>query len=154
VLRVAALDFPLLRSSEDWHHGEPVPDIRRAQEDVRWAELVVIVFPLWLGDMPALLKGFLEQVLRPGFALPADGSMKGPRPLAGRRAHVIVTMGMPAPVYRFWFGAHAVRGLRRNVLAFCGMRPVRTTCFGAVESGGGRRERFLARVQQWGREAR
>ena len=32
------------------------------------AEHIVFVFPLWLGKMPALLKGFLEQEMRPGVA--------------------------------------------------------------------------------------
>ena len=33
-----------------------------------WADHVVILYPLWLGSMPALLKALLEQMLRPGFA--------------------------------------------------------------------------------------
>ena len=34
---------------------------------MQWAEHLVFLFPLWLGDMPAVLKGFLEQLMRPGF---------------------------------------------------------------------------------------
>ncbi len=70
-------------------------------EDIRWAEHLLLFFPLWLGEMPALLKGFLEQVARPGFAFPRDG--KNPltqKVLAGRSARVVVTMGMPALMYR------------------------------------------------------
>lgn len=40
-----------------------------AQDGIGWAEHIVFFFPLWLGDMPASLKGFLEQVARPGFAI-------------------------------------------------------------------------------------
>ena len=68
ILAVAHQDFPLLSSQQDWEHGAVPPSLVPAQEDIRWAEHIVIVFPLWLGDMPAVLKGFLEQVLRPGFA--------------------------------------------------------------------------------------
>lgn len=153
-LAIAALDFPLLRSSDDWEHGTLPPDIARAQEDLRWAGHVVLLFPLWLGDMPALLKGFLEQVLRPGFAVAEDRSPLH-QPLKGRRARVIVTMGMPALFYRLWYGAHAVKSLRRNILHFCGIKPVRIGYFGLVaEKGSARRERFLAAVEQWGRDAR
>jgi putative NADPH-quinone reductase len=68
VLEIARLDFPLLRSQQAWEK-EPVPDgLAAAQQDIAWAQHIVIVFPLWLGDMPALLKAFLEQVARPGFA--------------------------------------------------------------------------------------
>jgi putative NADPH-quinone reductase len=68
VLEIARLDFPLLRSQQAWEN-EPVPDgLAAAQQDIAWAQHIVIVFPLWLGDMPALLKAFLEQMARPGFA--------------------------------------------------------------------------------------
>lgn len=150
-LTVAALEFPLLRSSEEWERGEVPADIARAQEDLRWAEHVVIVFPLWLGDMPALLKGFLEQTLRPGFAVAADRSPLK-QPLKGRSAHVIVTMGMPALFYRLFYGAHAVKSLRRNILHFCGIKPVRVTYFGMVAAKNpAPREKFLARLAHWGR---
>jgi putative NADPH-quinone reductase len=65
---VAELDFPLIRSAQDWEHGSLPPALQGAQDDLAWAQHVVLFFPLWLGDMPALLKGFLEQVARPGFA--------------------------------------------------------------------------------------
>jgi len=57
----------------------------------------VLLFPLWLGDMPALLKGFLEQVARPGFAFAVErDSPLISKLLAGRSARVVVAMGMPA----------------------------------------------------------
>lgn len=153
-ITVAALEFPLLRSRAEWEQGEAPADIRRAQDDLRWAEHLLLVFPLWLGDMPALLKGFLEQALRPGFAVASERSPLR-QPLRGRSARVVVTMGMPALMYRFWYGAHALKSLRRNILQFCGIRPVRTSLFGLVEMNArGRRERFLARVERWGRQGR
>lgn len=93
---------------------------------------MVIVFPLWLGGMPALLKGFLEQVARPGHAFEYvnDGF---PRQLwKGKSARVVITMGMPAFVYRWWFGAPGLRTLERNILKFAGIRPVRENLFGGV----------------------
>ena len=62
---VAALDFPLLRSQQAWEKGDLPAALAQAQDDIRWAEHLVVFFPLWLGDMPALLKGFLEKVFRP-----------------------------------------------------------------------------------------
>ena len=130
---VALLDFPLLRSQEEWERGELPVGLRQAQADIQWAEHIVMFFPLWLGDMPALLKGFLEQIARPGFAFQRSGagpfSKKG---LAGRSARVVVTMGMPALVYRWFFWAHSVKSLKRNILKFVGMGPVRETLIGMV----------------------
>ncbi len=68
-INVAQLNFELLRSEQEFEAVSPDIDIQKAQETIMWAEHIVILYPLWLGDMPALLKGFLEQVLRPGFTM-------------------------------------------------------------------------------------
>jgi putative NADPH-quinone reductase len=153
-IEVAQLDFPLLRSAADWQEGEPCEAIRSAQQTIGWAEHLVIVFPLWLGDVPALLKGFFEQALRPGFAIgkaPAGKLWK--KLLKGRSARVVVTMGMPAFFYRLYYRSHSVRSLKRNVLEFCGVDPVRTTLIGTVESAQAR-EMALAKVQGFGAAGR
>ena len=132
-LDVARLDFPLLRSQQDWEQGTLPPGLRQAQEDIAWAQHLLIVFPLWLGEMPALLKGFLEQVARPGFAFKAEGGNPfGRKGLQGRSARVLVTMGMPALVYRFYFRAHSLKSLERNILGFVGIAPIHETLVGMV----------------------
>ncbi|MCW3837886.1 NAD(P)H-dependent oxidoreductase [Sphingomonas canadensis] len=147
---LARLDFPLLRSPADWKTGTPVADIIAAQEVIAWADHIVILYPLWLGDMPALLKGFLEQVARPGYAIAADAAMKPV--LKGKSARVVVTMGMPGLVYRIWFRAHSLLSLKRNILEFVGIRPVRTTVFGLVEgSSAETRAGWVARMRAMGR---
>ena len=94
----------------------------------------MVYFPLWLGDMPALLKSLLEQVARPGFAIGATGEGgMGKKRLGGRSARVVVTMGMPAPIYRWYFQAHSVKSLERNILGFCGIAPIHRTLIGRVE---------------------
>ena len=129
-INVATLDFPLLRSQQDWEHGTLPPGLAEAQEAIRWAEHIVFLFPLWLGDMPALLKGFLEQVARPGFAFSGERNAFTRKGLTGRSARVVVTMGMPAAVYRWYFRAHSVKSLERNILGFVGIAPVHETLIG------------------------
>jgi len=153
---VAELEFPLLRSQHDWETG-PVPaTLEPAQDAIRWATHIALFFPLWLGDMPALLKGFLEQVARPGFAFRyAEGkspfSSKG---LTGRSARVVVTMGMPALVYRWIFRAHSVKSLERNILGFVGISPVNETLIGMVANLDEKRSgRLLARMRKLGSDA-
>ena len=53
--------------------------------------------------------------------------------LAGRSAHVAVTMAMPAFAYRWFYGAHGIRGMERNILKFVGLSPVRKSYLGSVE---------------------
>lgn len=136
-LDVAALDFPLLRSQKDWTDGPLPPTLAGAQADIAWAGHLVLLFPLWLGDMPAVLKGFLEQVARPGFAFkPGASNPFAAKGLTGRSARVVVTMGMPALVYRWYFRAHSVKSLERNVLGFVGIEPIHTTLIGGVDQLG------------------
>ena len=132
--RIAELDFPVLRSQAEWEHGELPAALRQAQKDIGWAEHLVLFFPLWLGDMPALVKAFLEQVARPGFAFDdrEGGSPFSAKGLKGRSARVVVTMGMPALVYRWYFRAHSVKSLERNILGFVGIAPVNETLIGMV----------------------
>lgn len=137
VIDVGRLDFPLLRSQKDWLEGEVPASLRPAQDDIRWAQHLVFFFPLWLGDMPALLKGFLEQIARRGFAFePVPGNPLGRKLLTGRSARVIVTMGMPSLVYRWIFRAHSLRSLERNILGFVGIGPIHETLVGGVDGLG------------------
>ena len=154
-LDVGALDFPLLRSKAEWDEGVLPAGLAQAQADVAWAEHLVLVFPLWLGGMPALVKGFLEQVARPGFALSHFREGEMPKKLlAGRSARIVVTMGMPALVYRWYFRAHSLKALERNILGFVGIAPIHETLIGTVEGlGAKQREGWLAKLRRLGREA-
>jgi putative NADPH-quinone reductase len=133
-VNITELDFPLLRSQHEWEHGTLPAALEQAQQDIAWCEHVAIFFPLWLGDMPAIVKAFLEQVARPGFAFKAKqgGSPFDAKGLTGRSARVVVTMGMPALVYRWYFRAHSIKSLERNILGFVGFAPVRKTLIGMV----------------------
>lgn len=150
---VAELEFALLPSRRDFEQQPPSEGIRRAQEDILWAEHLVIFFPLWLGSAPALFKGFLEQVLRPGFGLGRGlGKLKGS--LRGRSARLVVTMGMPAALYRWYFGAAGLKSLKQGALGLCGIRPVRESLIGMVEAGAWHRRRWLRRMRALGLKGR
>jgi putative NADPH-quinone reductase len=131
-ITVAELDVPLLRSQCEWEHGLPTNALAAAQQDIAWATHLVIIYPLWLGAMPALLKAFFEQVFRPGFAVVADPSKQWAKLLVGRSARVVVTMGMPAWLYRWYFFAHSLKSLERNILAFVGIGPIKETLIGGI----------------------
>jgi len=155
-INVTEIDFPLLRSQKAWEEGVVPVSLRHAQEDIRWAEHLVLFFPLWLGDMPALLKGFLEQVARPGFAFKYSSGRTAfaEKGLKGRSARVVVTMGMPALVYRWYFRAHSVKSLERNILGFVGIAPVNETLIGMVANLKPQEAaKWLAQLRQLGQRA-
>jgi putative NADPH-quinone reductase len=128
-VNVAELDFPLLRSQKDFETGLVPVSLKSVQDDVLWAEHLVVFFPLWAGDMPALLKGFFEQLFRPSFT-GGNVSYFDKKLLSDRSARVVVTMGMPAVIYRWYFRAHSVKSLERNLLGIVGIAPVHETLIG------------------------
>jgi len=152
---LARLDFPLLRTRDEWQSGILPEAVRQAQDTIKWAEHLVILYPLWLGAMPALLKAFLEQVLRPGFAMKIESGGAWRKLLTGKTARIIVTMGMPAFIYRWYFRAHSLKSLERNILRFVGIAPVRETLIGSVEAcGDARRRKWLEELHALGRSAK
>ncbi|OYW83707.1 MAG: hypothetical protein B7Z20_12200 [Sphingobium sp. 32-64-5] len=121
---------------------------------MRWADHLLILYPLWLGDMPALLKAFLEQVMRPGFAIDEGSAGAEAKLLSGRSARIIVTMGMPAPFYRFFYRAHSLKSLDRNILRAVGFDSARYSIIGSVEASAPAREAWLRSVALLGDAAR
>jgi len=156
IIEVARLDFSLIRTSAQFRDGAPPVEIREAQDIIRRADHLILIFPLWLGTVPALLKGFLEQTFRDGFAMQFAANGRGwKRLLKGKSARVVVTMGMPAFFYRWYFGAHGLKSLERSVLAFAGVAPIRESLIGRVEGRSTTsRGRWLIRMQELGRLAR
>ena len=156
VINVANLEFPLLQTKEDFENGEPPESIRRAQETIGWADHLVIFYPLWLGAMPAVLKGFFEQVFRPAFVSGGEEiSVSRKRSLKGKTARIIVTMGMPAFIYRWFYGAHTLKNLKRNILEFCGISSTKNTLIGMIENlTNAKREKWLVKIDALGRKGK
>lgn len=154
-ITLADIEVPFLRSPEEWAHGEVPETLKEAQEAIGWADHLVILYPLWLGSMPALLKAFLEQVLRPGFAIPPGEPRLNAGLLRGKSARIVVTMAMPAAVFRLFFLAHSLSAFKRNILRFVGIGPIATTLIGSIEAIGEKgREQWLQRIEGLGREGR
>lgn len=154
-VEVATLDFTLMRTQADFETGTMPHNLLPARDALLAANHVVLLFPLWLGTMPALLKAFLEQLMRPGFAFIQAGPGFPHKLLGGRSARVIVTMGMPALIYRWYFFAHGLLGLERNILDFVGIAPVRHSLFGLVDAATPKqRAHWLRQVEALGRDAR
>jgi putative NADPH-quinone reductase len=144
LITVSELDFPLLRTAREFSEPPDNPGILRAREDLVWCNHVALVFPLWLGGAPSLLRAFFEQVARGSFVAEASG--RGiQQKLKGRSARLIVTMGMPAFAYSFIFHEHGVRNVMQGILGFGGISPIHRTLFGAVEAGDAKRQ--TARIE-------
>ena len=108
------------------------PDLKKSQKDIKWADHLVFIYPIWWGTMPALLKGFIDRTFLPGFAFKyKENSMIPEKFLKGRTARLITTSGMPSFLFRFMNSNKKL--MKRFVLNFTGVKPVRNINFGGVE---------------------
>ncbi|PIR57806.1 MAG: NADPH:quinone reductase [Parcubacteria group bacterium CG10_big_fil_rev_8_21_14_0_10_38_31] len=100
-------------------------DLKKTQEDMRWADHLVFIYPTWWGGMPALMKGFVDRIFLPGFGFKFHKGQPYPdRLLSGKSARLIVTMDNKQKMTEKLFGAPSVVALKNIVLEFCGVSPV------------------------------
>ncbi|EHS50340.1 NAD(P)H dehydrogenase (quinone) [Rhizobium sp. PDO1-076] len=88
------------------------------------ADGIVLVFPQWWFNLPAIMKGFIDRIFVPGVAFDhdADGGRLVPRLTNIRTFWVVTTTGSPWWIVMLYMGNPVKRILKRGVAAFCGRR--------------------------------
>ncbi len=128
------------------------PDLVKAQESIKWADHIVWVYPVWWGSVPALMKGFLDRVLLPGFAFKKrEGSVWWDKYLTGKTSRIICTMDQPTWYYR-WINARPSHiAMKKLTMNFIGIKKVSITSIGPLRlSKYGFRQKWLAKVEKLG----
>jgi NAD(P)H dehydrogenase (quinone) len=98
------------------------PDLLKVQEDMKWADHFVLVYPVWWSSMPALLKGFIDRAWIPGFAFHfhKDG-MGWDKMLHGRTARLIILSKSWPVMIMALFGDYT-NEISRAILGFSGYK--------------------------------
>lgn len=152
---IGALEFPLLSSAAEF--GSPPPEpILSERDKIAAADHLILVFPLWLGSLPAKARGFFEQCGRAGFFLETAEDNKGwpKRMMKGKSARIITTMGMPGPVYSLMMDQGALKAIERGLLGLSGFKPIHHAILGGVDAASSEtRTRWLAQAREHGRRA-
>lgn len=111
------------------------PDLLEAWNKIQWADHLVWIHPVWWGGLPAISKGFIDRLFLPGMAFKyRDNSVWWDKLLAGKTAHILTTLDQPSWYYRWAFGRPSVNMLKKSVLQFCGVKPVKVTYFGPIRN--------------------
>ncbi|MCJ7932684.1 MAG: NAD(P)H-dependent oxidoreductase [Chryseobacterium sp.] len=128
------------------------PDLVKAWEIIRWADHLVWVHPIWWGGFPAVMKGFIDRLFLPGFAYKyRKDSVWWDKLLQGKTAHIITTIDQPGWYYRLFYGRPSVNQLKKSVLEFCGVKPVKVTYLGIIRNSTEKqRAQWLAKVKKLG----
>ncbi|MFC2186578.1 NAD(P)H-dependent oxidoreductase [Fulvivirgaceae bacterium LMO-SS25] len=109
------------------------PDLIDAQAKLQWADHLVWVYPVWWSSVPAIMKGFLDRILLPGFAFKKrENSLFSDKCLTGKTARIICTLDQPAWYYHWVYGSPSHNAMRKGTLHFIGVKKVRITSFGPI----------------------
>jgi len=101
-------------------------DLKQAQENILWCDKWVVIYPIWWGAVPALLKGFMDRTLYSGFAYKyhRDGLLWD-KLLTGRSGEIITTCDAP----RWWiwwkYRNSDLNSVKRATMEFCGISPIK-----------------------------
>lgn len=131
------MDFnPVLAAHElePLSHSRAVDaDVAQAQADVRDADVLTVIYPLWWATMPAILKGYIDRVFARGFAYDARGGHNRPL-LPGRDCLLITLSGSPLSMLRQNGQWSAVQTLQdAHIFESCGFRLLEHVHFDEVE---------------------
>lgn len=128
------------------------PDLINAQETLKWADHIVWVYPVWWGSIPALMKGFLDRVLLPGFAFKKrEGSLWWDKYFTGKTSRIIYTLDQPAWYYKWFNGSPSHKAMSKLTMKFIGVKTVKITSIGPIRlSKDEFREKWLRTIEQLG----
>ena len=129
------------------------PDLKKLQEDIRWCEHFVIIYPSWWSTMPALLKGLFDRMWLPGFAYKFLANGLGWHKLLKDRTSTVFVTSDSAPLLaRFLFGDN-VNEIRDGILWFAGFSPKIKKCGPMKKISPERRAKWSAKFVKYGSKA-
>jgi len=128
------------------------PDLLESQKILKWADHLVWVYPVWWGSVPAIMKGFLDRVLLPGFAFKKkEGSLWWDKYFKGKTSRLICTMDQPTWYYRLFNGGPTHAAMKKLTMNFIGVKSVKITSIGPVRlSTKEFRAKWLRKVEKLG----
>ena len=129
------LSFNPILSSDDlakFHNSEIPDDIRKEQEFIKNADVIIFIYPIWWAGSPAIIKGYIDRVFSYGFAYVYKGS-KVVGLLTDKRVIVINSNGSPYDYYEKAGFYDAIRKVNdEGIFAFCGFMKIKHIFFGGI----------------------
>ena len=109
------------------------PDLLDAQDKIKWADHLVWVYPVWWSSVPAIMKGFLDRILLPGFAFnKRENSLWSDKCLTKKSARIICTLDQPAWYYKWIYGNPSHNAMKKGTMHYIGINKVRITTIGPI----------------------
>jgi len=131
-----SLDFNAVLKTDDFEAigaGDTPEDIGTEQKYISWADVVVFIYPVWWGGMPAIMKGYIDRVFSWGFSYKTNRN--GPYPLlGGKKALILSSMGQSKQDYEKGMFAAMNRINEEGIFGFCGIEIADQIYFPSIHS--------------------
>ena len=125
------------------------PKLEKYREQIREADKIVFVYPIWWGRPPAMLLGYIDQMFASNFAYREKGGLIPEGLLKGKSVVCISSMKGPTLYPLYWLNnAHKVL-MRKALFQYVGIKKVKFFEFGNMESPKGKHDKKLNRVYQY-----
>lgn len=140
------LVFHKMKRRRDMHLD---PTLEKYREQIRWADKLVFVYPIWWLRPPAMLLGYIDQLFASDFAYRDNGGLLPEGLLKGKSVVCISTMKGPT-LYPFFFyrNVHKVL-MKRALFQYVGIKKVKFFEFGNMESPRGKHDRKLNKIHHY-----
>lgn len=143
---------PFLEAIKASKTGAFSPDIKEEMEKVKWADLLIFQFPIYFTAMPAIMKGWIDRVLAPGFGFnPVTNSAYDTGLFKGKSTMIAFTTGAPKKMYSEG-GAHGdihkhLESVTHCVFEYMGMKVLPS--FIVYEASAMKRERGAEELEKY-----
>jgi NAD(P)H dehydrogenase (quinone) len=127
---------PLLAGGEIPRDASLPAELKGHCEEIRCVDGIVVIHPNWWGQPPAVLKGWIDRVIRPGVAyefLEGDAGEGIPKGLLAAKAAVIFNTSNTLPEREQHVFGDPLETIWRNcIFGLCGVTAVYRRTFGVV----------------------
>jgi NAD(P)H dehydrogenase (quinone) len=126
---------PVLRTQdfEMLSRGTPPEDIAKEQDFVRWAHVILFIYPVWWGGMPAIMKGYIDRVFSWGFAY-GTGENGVYSLLNDKKAIIMNSLGQSSEEYEKGMYQAMSRINNEAVFGFCGIEVLHQMYFSSIHT--------------------
>ncbi|MCM3213953.1 NAD(P)H-dependent oxidoreductase [Niallia taxi] len=125
------------------------PELEKYRQQIKWADKLVFIYPIWWGRPPAMLLGYIDQMFASNFAYKDKKGLFPEGLLKGKSVVCISTMKGPTNYPMLWLNnAHKIL-MKKALFNFVGIKKVKFFEFGNMESPRGNHSKKLEKIYQY-----
>ncbi|WP_332650852.1 NAD(P)H-dependent oxidoreductase [Lysinibacillus sp. 54212] len=143
------LEFNEQKRRRDMHTD---PTFEKYREQLKWADKIIFVYPIWWGRPPAMLLGYFDQVLASNFAYRDKGKWFSEGLLKEKSVVCISTMKGPTHYPLFLLNNSHKALMKKAVFQFIGIKNIKFFEFGDMEKQKGSQEKKLHKIYHYFRK--